>query len=106
MTSNDWKVFVIDLVDGLCHLHSKGIIHTDIKSDNILLSNKRGYIIDLGKACRVNEAPKPKKYKTQYSHVAPEVLNGRRYYSKESDIFKLAESCLKWPYICPFTFLR
>lgn len=38
-----------EVLKGLQHLHSKGVIHRDIKSDNILLSNEGS--IKLSKYC-------------------------------------------------------
>ena len=39
-----------EILEGLQHLHSKGIIHRDIKSDNILLNNNGQ--IKISKYCR------------------------------------------------------
>lgn len=89
MTNEDWKRFALDLVEGIKSLHEKDIIHNDLKCDNILIANKRGCIVDYGKACFTRNAP-AKKYSIAYSHIAPEVLKGRPS-SKESDIYSLGK---------------
>ncbi|MCR4820497.1 MAG: serine/threonine protein kinase [Elusimicrobiales bacterium] len=48
--------FMIELLDGLTHAHSKGIIHRDIKPSNILVdSNDKSYLVDFGLARSVSE---------------------------------------------------
>lgn len=65
--------------------NSKAIVHMDLKSDNIF-SNKRGYIIDLGKAYSIDEVRK--KYK-QVLMLNTRGAFGSNNHSKESDIFSI-----------------
>lgn len=44
----------IGFAKGLQQLHSHGIVHRDIKPDNLVLSEDKGHIIDFGKAIRKN----------------------------------------------------
>lgn len=77
-----------DVSEGLSHLHKVGILHNDLKTNNVVINNERGFIIDLGKACDASSPPRGKKYTTAYQHIAPEVLNGSCV-SYESDLYSL-----------------
>ena len=93
LTTNDWLIISHDLTEALWHIHSKGFLHCDLKSNNVLVSKKHGYIIDFGKACD-SSFPTTKKYTTCYPHIAPEVLHGSPC-SKPSDIFSLGKMLFK-----------
>ena len=93
LTNNDWLIISHDLTEALGHIHSKGFLHCDLKSNNVLVSKKRGYIIDFGKACD-SSFPTTKKYTACYPHIAPEVLCGSPC-SKPSDIFSLGKVLFK-----------
>ncbi|MBO4555544.1 MAG: serine/threonine protein kinase, partial [Elusimicrobiales bacterium] len=48
--------FTVELLEGLGHAHSKGVIHRDIKPSNILVgSNGQSYLVDFGLAKSVSE---------------------------------------------------
>jgi serine/threonine-protein kinase len=83
----EWLKISYNVADALHHMHKKGFLHCDLKGNNIVVSNHRGYLIDFGKACSVT-APPSKKYTSFYPHIAPEVLSGSPC-SKQSDIFSL-----------------
>jgi serine/threonine protein kinase len=68
-------VLLINIADALDHMHQRGYLHCDIKSNNVLVAENKGYLIDLGKVCEISR-PKVKKYREVYSHIAPEVLKG------------------------------
>ena len=74
LTNTDWLIISHDLTEALWHVHSKGFLHCDLKSNDVLVSKKHGYIIDFGKACD-SSFPTTKKYTVCYPHIAPEVLS-------------------------------
>jgi serine/threonine-protein kinase len=45
-----------EIVDALSHAHSRGVVHRDIKPDNIMLSGRHALVMDFGVAKAVSEA--------------------------------------------------
>ena len=97
--SKDWLHILTQLSDCLSYLHSKKIIHNDIKSNNIvIICISRGFflpiLIDFGKACLVNdvknkllsEEEKARYYKEHF-HIAPKVIEGKYTQSILSDVY-------------------
>ena len=60
VTVCDWKQILLGSTSALVYLQAKGILHNDIKTDNILIerlsgSNVRSLLIDFNKACHLDE---------------------------------------------------
>lgn len=88
MKKNNWIQFCIDIAEGIEHLHSLGYLHCDLKTDNVLIHEERGFIIDFGKACAATSPPCKKNTTESSTVIAPEVLKGQPY-SFSSDIYSL-----------------
>ena len=102
----DWVRILLGICNGLDAIHTKGFLHNDLKSDNIVLSDSLPMskytpslwpiIIDFGKA-RSMKFPKTYKLseteKTQYlrayTHLAPDLVLGKNPQSVTSDIYSL-----------------
>lgn len=78
-----------DITDALNHLHEKEYLHCDLKTNNVLVCKKKGYLIDFGKVRKIGNLT-AKKYSSFYAHIAPEVLNGHPA-STASDIYSLGK---------------
>ncbi len=80
-----------EILSGIKYAHAKGIIHRDVKPENIMISEKGEIkIADFGLAFgeaypRVTE---PGMYVGTPEYIAPEVLSGKKY-SEKSDYFAL-----------------
>lgn len=51
LNKRDWMKISFNVADALAHVHKIGYLHCDIKSNNIVVSNGAGFLIDFGKAC-------------------------------------------------------
>ncbi len=91
-----------NMVDGIQHMHSEGLLHNDIKMDNILMSYDtqkhlwRAYVIDVGVATTTNvprnyvlTSKEKERYRKFHAHIAPEMVDNGEPQSTQSDIFQL-----------------
>lgn len=94
-------------MDALNHMHKAGVVHNDIKSNNVVLEKPgeqwNPVIIDFGKARRIAN-PKPlmdlspsaqEEYRRSYPHIAPEIVSGKGQQSVASDVFSFGKIALK-----------
>lgn len=83
----EWISVCVDIVKAVTHMHSKGYLHCDLKTNNVLVWKKTGFVIDFGKVCLTTK-PTARKYTKFYHYIAPEVLRGKPV-SSSSDVFSL-----------------
>ena len=101
--THDNSILVIkQLGEAIQYLHKNGVLHNDIKSDNVMLyqanedANLQLVLIDFGKACKIEQAEyrvipvtQRKKYREKHSQIAPEIVERISKQSIASDIFSL-----------------
>lgn len=76
---------------GIEHLHNSGIIHRDLKCENVLLTfEMKPVICDLGYATFWNKDYYLEEYCGSLQYAAPEILLKRKYIGPEIDLWSLA----------------
>ncbi|CAI9771314.1 unnamed protein product [Fraxinus pennsylvanica] len=90
----------LDLSRGLSYLHSKKIVHRDVKAENMLLDTHRTLkIADFGVARVEAQNPKDMTGETgTLGYMAPEVLDGKPY-NRKCDVYSFS-ICLWEIYCC------
>ncbi|KAL8481721.1 hypothetical protein ACS0TY_028025 [Phlomoides rotata] len=90
----------LDLARGLSYLHSKKIVHRDVKAENMLLDTHRTLkIADFGVARVEAQNPRDMTGETgTLGYMAPEVLDGKPY-NRKCDVYSFGV-CLWETYCC------
>lgn len=91
---NHWRKIITMLMgaaNGLGYLHSVGVLHCDLKGDNLLLDEREGECLklaDFGLATARDHIMKKSEAVGTYTHMAPEILEHRYdQWDTCSDIF-------------------
>lgn len=91
------KQYGVKILLGLHHLHEHGIVHRDLKADNIFLNNENEVKIgDFGEARQLDgKCSQPGALRGEtgtYTHMAPEVIKGTTdiRIGRKSDIWSFA----------------
>ncbi len=80
---------MLQLTDGVSFIHSKGIVHRDIKPDNLFyMSDGTLKIADFGIATPIGEKPKSDAIQGTIYYCSPEVLTGAPA-SVSNDIYSM-----------------
>lgn len=89
MVESEAKLIFMQIVSGIKHLHDQGIVHRDIKDENVIVDSK-GFakLIDFGSAAYVKSGPFDVFVGT-IDYAAPEVLGGEPYIGKPQDIWAI-----------------
>ena len=86
---------LIEIVDGLAHAHEHGVVHRDMKPDNVMLSGRHALITDFGVARAVSEATNADTLTTMGvalgtpSYMSPEQATADPAIDHRADIYAL-----------------
>ena len=86
---------LIEIVDGLAHAHEHGVVHRDIKPDNVMLSGRHALVTDFGVARAVSEATNGNTLTTMGvalgtpSYMSPEQATADPSIDHRADIYAL-----------------
>ncbi|RDY29789.1 serine/threonine protein kinase [Romboutsia weinsteinii] len=65
--------YSLDFLSAIYYIHSKGMLHCDIKPNNILISKEgKGILADFGSALYMDASGNAKLKNVYYKHIAPE----------------------------------
>ncbi|XP_045899865.1 serine/threonine-protein kinase pkn3 isoform X2 [Micropterus dolomieu] len=111
MTPANKGTIIVGMCEGLLHLHSKDIVHQDLKPENIMVEHNtnRAVIIDLGLAKFFRHGLNSAIDMGNEAYSAPEVLQRCSQRDQRSDVWAMgkiiAELCarirLYTPSVCP-----
>ena len=86
---DDGRYFLEQMLDAFEYMHGEGVVHRDMKPENILIDSQGNYqIADFGLATDKNIDKLEDILGTQ-RRMAPEILEGKPYKGSEVDIFAL-----------------
>jgi MAP/microtubule affinity-regulating kinase len=84
------KFLFKQIVSGIAYCHKLGVVHRDIKLDNIIVSNKKTVkILDFGFSNAVSACRKVKIYCGTPAYMAPELLSHEEIEGEPTDVWAL-----------------
>ena len=110
LTVHEAVKILIEVCDALSYAHARGVVHRDIKPDNVLLSGRHALVTDFGVAKALSEATGRHQLTSAGialgtpAYMAPEQASGESNIDQRVDIY--AVGVLGYELICgrvPFT---
>lgn len=84
------RSLVGQLADAVRFLHANGILHRDIKDENVILDGSgRCQLIDFGSAAHWRPGKKWDTFSGTLHYASPEIIAGETYGGKEQDVWAL-----------------
>jgi len=77
----------LDIAHGMQYLHSQGILHRDLKSENLLLGEDMSVkVADFGISCLESHCGNAKGFTGTYRWMAPEMIK-EKHHTKKVDVY-------------------
>ncbi|XP_077244086.1 serine/threonine/tyrosine-protein kinase HT1-like [Tasmannia lanceolata] len=77
----------LDIAHGMHYLHSQGILHRDLKSENLLLGeDMRVKVADFGISCLESHCGSGKGFTSTYRWMAPEMIK-EKHHTRKVDVY-------------------
>jgi serine/threonine protein kinase len=87
MGEDDGRYFLTQMIEVLGYMQSKGVVHRDLKLENILVDNDVNLkVADFGFAT-YKKITKLNSYRGTMTYMAPEIKEGKTYDGKQIDMF-------------------